>query len=67
LFKHANLSSEFHNLVQLTTHNNISPTLNYAVHPESSVYPQISQLVTFLTSETIIYKSKSAHITSTSS
>jgi hypothetical protein len=39
----------------LSSYSSISPTLNYTAHAESSVYSQISQLIRFFTSKTVIY------------
>ena len=46
--------------------HSISPALHYTVHLESSVYSQISQLIRFFTSKTIIHKSNRVQTSPTS-
>jgi len=44
--------------LSLIPHNSISPALNYTVYPGSSIYSQISQLVRFFSSKTVLYLHK---------
>ena len=39
----------------LSSYSSIFPALNYGAHAESSVYSQISQIIRFFNSRTVIY------------